>query len=193
MTMYYHGSKTTGIKIIKPNLSIHGKEYTYLTTSKVVALIYTVNAIESFYEDNNITKPSSFQPWYSYGFNKNLIPVIDEYYPNATYETYSNKSGYIYICKEPTEYTNETNIHCAITTPEEIVVIKEIYIPNVYEKLLEYEKEGLLKIRKYEETSKEYLDKIYSYITDDIKKYKLLEESSSNYSIFVRTKFPFLF
>ncbi|MFK5883669.1 MAG: hypothetical protein QM489_04935 [Candidatus Izemoplasma sp.] len=191
--MYYHGSKTPGIKSIKPNQSMHDQEYTYLTTNEVVALIYTVNAIEVFYENNNITKPGSFQPWYSYGFNKDLLPIIDEYYPNSTHDTYSNRSGSIYLCQEPSEYTNETNIHCAITTTKEVVVIKEIFIPDVYKKLLEYEKQGLLKIRKYEDTSEEYLEKIHSFIKDDIKKYNLSEDSLNSYSVFLKSKLPFLF
>ena len=74
--MYYHGSKTSGIKKLIPSKSLHNDDYVYLTTNKAVALIYTVNAIESFFEENGLIKPDKFQPWYSYGFNKESIPII---------------------------------------------------------------------------------------------------------------------
>lgn len=39
MQLYYHSSKTQGIKMLKPSKSEHDNEYVYLTTSKAVALI----------------------------------------------------------------------------------------------------------------------------------------------------------
>ncbi|MDD3122340.1 MAG: hypothetical protein PHC62_02365 [Candidatus Izemoplasmatales bacterium] len=191
--MYYHGSKVQGIKTLYPNLSLHNEKYVYLTTNKAVALIYTVNAIESFYEANNLKKPSNFQPWYSYGFDKELVPVIEEYYPDATIETYSGKSGYIYVCKQPKNYENPTNIHCAIVTKEEVYTLEEYYIKDVYKEILEMEKLGLIKIKRYEFNCESYLNNIYSMIKDDIEKNSLNTDLESNYSIFLRAKFPSLF
>lgn len=81
---YYNGSKTSGIRKLIPNYSLHGQKYVYLATRFEVALIYTANAIESFYDGNDFDKPDKFQPWYSYGFNKDKVPVIEEYYSAAT-------------------------------------------------------------------------------------------------------------
>lgn len=66
---YYHESKTCGITKFIPDYSLHGQKYVYLTTSFEIALIYTANAIESFYDENNFDKPDKFQPWHSYGFS----------------------------------------------------------------------------------------------------------------------------
>ena len=53
----YHGSSVGGITELKPFLSEHKKEYVYLTSNPVVALLYTVKSVP---------KPFSFYP---YGFN----------------------------------------------------------------------------------------------------------------------------
>lgn len=60
--MFYQRSKKGHISKLKPNLSMHNEKFVYLTMNKVVALVYTVNAIEQFYEDNNFkkTKKNSF-------------------------------------------------------------------------------------------------------------------------------------
>lgn len=73
----YHGSKTCDIKTFIPNYSIHNEAYVFLTTSFEVAIIYTANAIESYYEEKSLIKLDKFQPWYSYGFNKEKVVVID--------------------------------------------------------------------------------------------------------------------
>jgi hypothetical protein len=191
--MYFHGTKVNGIKELIPNYSLHGKEYVYLTTNKEVALIYTVNAIESFFESKKIEKPAKFQPWYSYGFDKNKIPVVEEYYPNATEETYANKTGYIYICDEPNNRINPTNIYCAIVTEENVKTKSEIIVKDVYAELLRQEESGKIKIKRYHQMDQIYLENIFEMIKQDIKKFNLLEKPSDNYTIFLREKFPFLF
>lgn len=191
--MYFHGSKVSGIKELKPNLSSHDDSYVYLTTNRSVALIYTVNAIERFYEINNLDKPSEFQPWYSYGFDKDKNLVIEEYYENAFVDTYKGKSGYIYTCKEPKEYNNPTNIFCAITTKENVEVLHEEYIEDVYEelnRLIEIKEIKLIGYHQRTQKSLEYIDKM---ILEDIKKYDLINNPDSNYSVFLRAKFPHLF
>jgi hypothetical protein len=140
--VYFHGSKFMEIKTLIPDISLHGDKYVYLTTSLEVALIYTVNAIESYYEENHLVKSEKFQPWFSYGFNKEKIPVIEEYYPNATKETYSNKPGYIYICEELKNISNPTNIFNAVVTKEEVNIKDVIYVEDVYKKVLDLEKQG---------------------------------------------------
>lgn len=189
---YYHGSKTSGIRKLIPNYSLHGQKYVYLTISFEVALIYTANAIESFYDENNFDKPDKFQPWYSYGFNKDKFPVIEEYYPDATRKTYENKTGYIYICKEPENINNPTNIHNAIVTKEEVYTKDVICIQNIYAKILELENKGLLVIKRFEEMSEEYLNNIYKMIKQDINKYDLSNKPTHNYTVFIKSKFPFL-
>ena len=189
---YYHGSRQEGLTILEPNMSIHEKEYVYLTTKKEVALIYTVNAIESYFESNNLQKPEQFHPWYSYGFDQGVLQ-IEEYYENAFKETYKGKKGIIYTCVEPVTYNNLTNIFCAITTIEHVKVLEEIHIDDVYEEFLRLEKRGQIKIRYYEELSDELKKNRIEGIKKSIEHFDLLNKPNHHYSIFLKAKFPDLF
>ena len=191
--MYYHGSKTPNIKILHPNMSLHKEMYVYLTENIAVALIYTVNAIEVFFDQKNIKKPEVFQPWYSYGFDQFQIPVIEEYYPNATIETYSGKSGYIYLCEKPKSISNPTKIPTVFVTQEPVKTIEEIFIKDVYQEMLKYEKQGLLKINRFENNSDKFNEHILGMIKEDIHKYDLLKNVNHPYGVFLRAKFPVLF
>ncbi len=192
-TTYYHGSKTSGIKTLYPNLSIHGEKYVYLTTKREVALIYTVNAIEAFYQKNNLEKPDKFHPWYSYGFNKGLLQ-IDEYYKHAFEDTYKGKSGYLYKCSEPTNgISNKTNIFCAVTTKEDIEIQDEIYIDDIYIELLKLESKGLIEIRRYEDWTEEQISEIEKSIKGTINHFDLYNKPEDHYTIFLKSKFPKLF
>ncbi len=191
--MYFHGSPIKDISVLKPSQSLHDQPYVYLVTNKVVAMIYCSNAIQCFYEDNDLEKPDKFQSWYSYGFNKEGVPVIEEYYPNAFFETYKGRSGFVYTCKEPSTKSNPTNIYCAFTTKEEVIVLNQEMIEDLYDAFLTYEKEGKVVIKRYSEMSKEYLQRIYDMIREDIETYDLRNKPEDNYTVFLKAKFPELF
>ena len=192
-TTYYHGSKTSGIKTLYPNMSIHGEKYVYLTTEREVALIYTVNAIESFYEKRNLEKPNKFHPWYSYGFSKGKLQIV-EYYKNAFEDTYKGKSGYLYKCSEPVnDISNKTNVFCAVTTKEDIEVLDEMYIDDIFIELLKLESEGFIEIRRYEDWTVKQISEIEKSIKDTINHFDLHNKPNNHYTIFLRNKFPKLF
>ncbi len=190
--MLYHGSNHGDIKTLKPNYSMHGKKYVYLSTLREVALIYTVNSIEKYYEDNHLDKPIEFHNWYSYGFSEEK-PYLSEYYPNAIKETYSGKSGYIYTCKEPMDISNPTHIYCARVCEEPVIVEGVEYIEDVYKEFLKLEEQGLIELRRYKDNSDKFNRNIHKMIREDIKKYNLLKKPLHNYSVFLKAKFPILF
>lgn len=190
--MLYHGSKTGNIKILKPNYSIHGKKYVYLSTLRSVALIYTSNAIERYFEVNCIKKPASFHNWYSYGFEDEK-PYLSEYYPNAIKETYSGVSGYIYKCREPEDIKNPTHIFCARVSASEVMVDSVEFIEDVYLEFLNLEKEGLIEIRRFEMNTNKMNDFVRNMIKEEIDKDDLLNKNDNNYTIFLKAKFPQFF
>jgi hypothetical protein len=192
-TAYYHGSKKSRISTLCPNMSIHGDKYVYLTTKREVALIYTVNAIESYFEKKGLEKPEKFHPWYSYGFSKGKLQ-IDEYYPNAFKETYKGKFGYLYLCSEPKQdISNKTNIFCAVTTKEDISVIEEIYIDDLYKEFLELESKGVIEIRRYKNWTRKQIHDIENSIKGTIEHFDLYNKPEYHYTLFLKEKFPKLF
>jgi len=191
--IYFHGSKIGGIKLIEPHESIHGRSYVYLSSNKVVACFYTVNAIEVFFERENWPKPDHFEPWFPYGFSHDGIPVLEEYYPNATRETYSGRKGFIYSCETEENLANPTNIPCAVTSEKALRVVDEECVLDIYEALCAFEKQGQLIIKKFEDASSQQLQVMDQLVIDEIQKYHLDLIPENPYSLFLKAKFPHLF
>ena len=89
--------------------------------------------------------------WGPYGFNRDGKLYVEEYYPNAFIDTYKNVSGYIYRVKCVIDSGFETNIPNAVTSKDAVKVFDVEYIEDAYEEILKAEKEGLIKIVRFEE------------------------------------------
>ena len=154
--MYYHASQTANIKELKPSISNHNKPLIYFSNKRENVLVYLSNAVEKFCKENNYNYDGIWKKWASYGFNKDGILEIQEYYPNATYETYSGVSGYIYFTKNIPSIEKQDDIPNAFHTHENVKVNGYEYIENAYnEKKKEIEK-GNIALVKYEDFIKEY-------------------------------------
>lgn len=177
--LFYHGASIGNLSELKPQISEHGEAYVYLTTDPVVALLYTVKAVEPPFN------------WYPYGF-KDGIPVYTEYYPDAIADIYKGKRGYIYEFVNVAGIKNPTNIGCACVCTEPLKTGKVIEIPNVYEKLLEHEKNGELIIERYSELSEDRIKWIENTIKSEAEKFNLTNTDNS-YSRFLKERFKDLF
>ena len=86
--MYYHASKIGNLKILKPFISNHKKEYIYFSDKRENVLIYCSNPIEKYCKESK-TDFNEKYPWFApYGFDKNGIFCYEEYCPNLLYESY---------------------------------------------------------------------------------------------------------
>lgn len=169
---YYHGSEISDLKIIKPSLSYHEQAFVYVSTNKVVASFYLAHC-----------------NFYTYGFDKNGIPEYTEYFENALEKIYGNKIGYLYECRNIGFADNPTNINCAFVCKKEVPVTGVEKINNVFLKMIEYEKSGELKIKRFSELNAEAKKKIKQIIKDEIVKEKLTEKNNE-YSEFIKKWFP---
>lgn len=118
--IFYHGSPVGGLNELKPFLSEHGKPYIYFSTNPLIALLYAVKPVP---------KPFSFYP---YGFDKNGNIAYSEYFENAFYDLYKGKPRYLYECNDLKNIDTLTQINCAYTYTEPIIVDKETKIPDLY-------------------------------------------------------------
>ena len=120
--MYYHGSNTQGIKILEPRISNHGTPLIYFSEKRENILVYLSNAIEKYCKETNFTHDGIWTKWASYGFTKDGILEIQEYYPNATYETYKGISGYIYSTDNIPDIEKQKDIPYAYHTDKPVKV-----------------------------------------------------------------------
>lgn len=135
----YHGSFVPGITALRPFASNHEKPYVYLTHSKVLATVYA---------HNPMTRPNGF---FTYWWDKDGTLCYDEYFENQMEEIYSGQRGYVYVCRGA--YPQLEKMPWVYLSEETVPVEECIEIPDIFAQLLQYEKEGLLKVRRWKDAS----------------------------------------
>ncbi|MDE7194134.1 MAG: hypothetical protein K2O14_09225 [Oscillospiraceae bacterium] len=175
MTLY-HGSRTGGIGVLKPNLADHDRPYVYMSTLEAVAAFYLCNAVERPYY------------WFPYGFEGDTL-IYHELYPNALKEVSDGVSGYIYeVNADEVQVIPFKNIPCARLATEPIKTMGCIEVTNAYELFMKYIEEGRMKLGRFEDKSQKELERWYSLTESYIREKHLPADCS--YTEFVREKFP---
>ncbi len=149
--MYYHASPIKGIKVLEPRVSNHGIPLIYFSKKRENVLVYLSNAVEKYCRETGFQHTGKWQKWASYGFRKDRIQCIDEYYPDALRDTYQGVSGYIYSVETILDSDFQASIPDAATTGVPVPVAHCEFIPDAYEAILAAEREGRIAICRYEE------------------------------------------
>lgn len=138
---YYHCSPVSGIKCLEPKhpLLFDKPARVYMTTLYPMALMYGVQNYE-----------------YTYGYTKEKKIIFEEYFPDELAVLYKGRSASLYICRP--ESVETTKIPNEAVSERPVPVVEEIYIPDVYEALLEQERSGDLVIRRHHELSEKMLE-----------------------------------
>lgn len=186
--MYYHASPLPDLKELVPHASNHNKPLVYLSEKRENTLVYLSNAVEEFCKKNAIPVPDKIHKWASYGFNKNGILVLEEYYPHATEETYSGISGYIYSVESDNNIYPQKDIPFAAVTEKPIKIKSCEYVSDAYREIIRASEQNLIILKKYKDNSKEKLNWIKRIITEEYNNY--LQEKE--YCMFLKSKFKFL-
>ena len=149
--MYYHASSIGNIKRLEPRISNHGIPFVYFSKKRENVLVYLSNAVEKYCKETGFLYDGEWKKWGPYGFGKDGIQRLEEYYPSALEKTYSGMSGYIYSVKTITEADFRIQIPDAVVSniPTDIDSVE--FVPDAYEAILKAENEGLLKIMRYED------------------------------------------
>lgn len=161
--MYYHASQTKEIEILEPRVSNHGIPYIYFSDRRENVLVYLSNAVEKFCKENNFKHNGTYSKWGPYGFTKDGIIQIEEYYPNALIETYKGVKGYIYKINNIPDMKKLNDIPHAYITSTNTKVDDVEYISDAYDAIMEEVKKGNIRVVHYDEfiaTKKEWLEKI---------------------------------
>lgn len=176
--LLYHGSATPNITVLRPTLSNHGKPYAYLTDDPTLALLYA---------HNPLTPPEGYFPYF---YNKEGTLCYDEYFPDAL-SLYRGFGGYVYTAevdtlprleKMPWVYLSEAPVPVSECRP----------IPDLYEALLEAEREGKLIINRFGTLSEARLQGIYQMLRREAEREQLREHPEREYARFFQAHFPFL-
>lgn len=186
--MYYHASQTNNIKVLEPRVSNHNKPLIYFSNKRENVLVYLSNAVEKFCKENDFNYNGIWSKWASYGFTKDGILEIQEYYPNATYETYNGVSGYIYSVDSIPNVKKQEDIPNAYHISENVRVSGCEYIEDAYEEILKEIKKGNIVLIKYEDFIKTKRDWLYKTIQNEYDD----AIDHPEYRYFLINKFPFI-
>lgn len=148
--MLYHVSPETGLKTLKPHISTHQKAYVYAIENLVTGLLFGV-------------KMDDFD--FIISTDENGLPLICECYPEALRNVYQGKACSVYAVDDEGFQRGMTSWDPELVCENEVEVISETAVEDLYERLLEEEQKGNLIISRYEFCD-EYRKKIAGHITD---------------------------
>ena len=173
----YHGTVVAGLRTLKPFASPHSNlKYpcVYLSTNKALSSIYIWN---------------KDYKWMTFEIREDGMPVYNESFKNCLLEFYGGVKGYIYICDADFETDENTTIKHAVISREPVDVLDVDVVNDAYERILQYENDGMLIINRYENLPEEQKSNDRNMVLGAIRRLELLkgEHPLSN---FVSSKFP---
>lgn len=148
---FYHASPIANIEILEPRISNHNVPLVYFSAKRENVLVYLSNAVEKYCKETGFSYTGNWSKWGPYGFDQSGKQVIEEYYPDALFETYAGVEGYIYSLKDNENLFAKPEIPDCVVSKNPVPVETAEYIPNAYEAILQAEKEGKIGIVRYEE------------------------------------------
>ncbi len=149
--MYYHASSIGTIQQLEPRISNHGIPLIYFSKKRENVLVYLSNAVEKYCRETGFAYEGRWQKWGPYGFDKNGLLRLEEYYPDALVKTYKGVSGYIYAVHHIEEAEFDVRIPYAAISSVPVPIDTVEFVPDAYEAILQAEKAGLITIMRYEQ------------------------------------------
>lgn len=186
--MFFHASPIKGIEILEPRISNHGVPLIYFSTKRENVLVYLSNAVEKYCKETGFNYSGKWTKWGPYGFNKDGKQRLEEYYPNALLDTYKGVSGYIYAVETITDSGFQLQIPNAATSSASTPVKHCEFVPDAYEAIIAAEKDGLITILRYEDSSAKQLEWIERTIRAEYEN----AVDKPDYRHFIEGKFPYV-
>ena len=185
--MFYHASNVKDLKVLKPHVSNHRKSWVYFSTKRENILVYLSNAVEKYIKDKYNRPLKKYAKWASYGITSDGRVRIEEYYPNATKETFDGVSGFVYTVNQLETAQPLKGIKDVFVTQDEINIDGCEFVQNAYAEILKAEKEGKIVIERFEDITEKKRDRIEKTILNEFK-----NSDNDDYKEFLLDKFVWL-
>lgn len=134
----YHGSPQQGLKVIKPSMSTHQKNWVYATKDLAMSVFFLARLGGDF----------TFLVSRDKKTNK---PLLVERFDGAFDLRYKGKSGSIYVLLSDTFVEGMTSWPEEVVSEKEVVPIEEIYIKDVGEYIKKMSDDGKIILKFYNE------------------------------------------
>lgn len=183
--MLYHASSVKGIKTLEPRISNHDIPLIYFSEKRENVLVYLSNAVEKFCKETGFNYSGVWHKWASYGFDKDGILTLDEYYPNALIGTYKGVSGYIYSAESVNNSGDTISVPYVVASSEKVTVSGCEFFEDAYNEIIKAEENGLIRITRYGQLS----DAKLKWIADIMMKEYETASEHPEYRFFIENKF----
>ena len=177
----FHGSIVSKIETLHVTSKLHGTEDTmvvYLTASPVYALFYIWDA-----EHNKRTGK------YVTCFIKNGKVYYEEQFPGMLKAFYQGVSGYLYCIPHTEDFDRVEGWEDMWYSRKDAGVTEVRFIPDVYDELMKYEKEGMLEVISYEKVAPERMKDLYEYMARKLVDNGIIKQPSCEEAVFYQTYF----
>ena len=175
----YHGTTVGNLRLLRPFANPHSNlsyPCVYLSPNQALASIYIWN------------RPYK---WMTFEIREDGLPVYNESFKNGLKELYGGVRGYIYTCQADFSTDAKTNISCAVLSTEPVPIVETDVVEDAYQRIRQYEEEGLLVIHHFESLSEEQRARDKRMVLRAIQRLELLK-GEHPLSPFVKEKFPLI-
>lgn len=155
--MIYHVSPFAGLSTIQPRVSTHGIGYVYAIENMVTGLLFGA-------------KKDDFD--FILFTDEKGTPVIYECYPDALKSVYQGKNCSVYLLSDDGFQRNKTGWRAELVCENDVQVIEELVIDDLYNQLLDEERNKRLIIHRYEYCT-EYRKIISNHIVDRLIRFEI--------------------
>jgi hypothetical protein len=182
--LFFHGSCITGLSVLHLFSKAHNtikESVAYLTSSYTLALFYIWN------------RPYK---WVTYDVDENGVVTYTEWFQNQLSDFYSGVCGCIYECSGDIPNIQKTHMNCVFISDKLVPVTKSYEITDVYSEIIDCEREGKVRIKRYDALSNEEKQQIKQDTIRGIHMQKLLirgtniSDAEKEEIKFIQDKFP---
>lgn len=177
----FHGSHASGIETLHATSKLHGTEDTkvvYLTANPVYALFYIWDAIHNKRTGKYVTC-----------FIKNGKVYYEEQFSDQLKSFYQGVSGYLYCIHHTEDFTRVEGWEDMWYSRKEAEIAEVRFIPDVYEELMKYEREGKLEVISFEKVATERIRDLYEYMAKKLVNSGIVKQPDCEEAVFYQTYF----
>ena len=154
----YHASPVRGIKVLEPRISNHGVPLIYFSKKRENVLVYLSNAVEKYCKETGFAYRGPWKKWGPYGFNRTAHSASRSTTP-MRWQTPTGVSPGTSTLRKPSQDSGfSLRIPDAAGSSQPVTVTRCEFIPDAYEAILAAEREGLITILRYEDSSPAQLE-----------------------------------
>lgn len=135
----YHSSEIVGIKEFIPRLASYETPYVYASKDKIISIAFLTRRSK---DDGDLTF------WIGRNPDTNKIAIVERY-KDAFKNIYDGVAGSLYELPSDTFIEGKTPWSEEVVSEQPVTPIKEIYVENVLEYLLELKRNGIIEMYEY--------------------------------------------